>query len=501
MNPAAVIYVRVSSEEQVRGTSLATQERDCRAACARLGFSVASVYRDEGKSAKSTVGRDGLAAAVAECQRTGAALVVYKFDRLARNTADALSVRDALLARGCRIVSCTEGEAAASPLAKAMFGMASIFAELDNAQRAERSRRGMAERAEAGGWCFRAPVGFVLARTPAGVPVLAPDERAAPAIRAAFAALADGSARELDAARRIMAGTGCTRKTAYAMLRAPIYKGVLPAGKLGPERAAAFPGLVDAATWDAAQANLSTAQVGIRRMKANPATPLAGVLFCAECGHALVGGFSRGRHGGRHGYYRCPRCGVSIRLDKAEADVRAALRAVADRRDCLAGIQSNLAALEEIEARTKTRNAEIAAARREVTKQEGRLARAREAFVAGSFTLAEFDAFRTEAEARLREARATIATADKWAGRREEFVNALLEIAADPDRILALPPVAVKDALRALCGRVLVTRDKALRFPSDSAVEILRALPSADSAGFNIRALAPPRGIEPRLPG
>jgi len=494
--PAAVLYLRVSSVAQIDGTSLATQERDCRACAARMGLAVRGVYRDEGRSAKSTVGRDGLAAAVAEAERCAGVLVVYKFDRLARNAADALQVRDALVAKGARIVSATEGEATASPMAKAIYGMASIFAELDNAQRAERSRRGMQERADAGGWCFRAPVGFVLARTAAGVPVLAPDERTAPAIRAAFAALAEGTATELAAARAIESGAGCTRKTAYAILRAPVYKGVLPAGKLGPERAAAFPGLVNAATWDAAQANLSTSQIGIKRMNANPSTPLVGVLFCAECGKRMVGGFSRGRHGARFGYYRCPRCGVSVRLDKAEAEVRAALRVVADCRDFLALVRANLAALEEAEARTATRNAELAAARREVTKQEARLARAREAFVAGSFSLAEFDAFRTEAEARLREARATIATVDKWEGRRAEFVDALLEIAADPDRVLALQPVAVKDALRALCGRVTVGRDKVLRFPPDSTVEVLRAL-ATDGVSISARMGCQRAKVEP----
>jgi site-specific DNA recombinase len=148
---AAVLYLRVSSAEQVAGTSLATQERDCRAAASRAGLAVRAVYRDEGKSAKSVVGRDGLAAAVAEAERCAGVLVCYKFDRLARNAADAIQVRDALVARGCRILSATEGDATASPIAKAIFGMASIFAELDNAQRAERSRRGMAERADAGG--------------------------------------------------------------------------------------------------------------------------------------------------------------------------------------------------------------------------------------------------------------------------------------------------------------------------------------------------------------
>ena len=75
--------------------------------------------------------------------------------------------------------------------------------------------------------------------------------------------------------------------------------------------------------------------------------------------------------------------------------------------------------------------------------------------------------------------------------RRGEMLDALLVIAADPSRILALPPLAAKDALRALCGKVTVGRDKLLRFPSESSVEVLRAIAPADGAGFNLRELAP----------
>lgn len=490
MNPA-VLYVRVSSAEQVAGTSLATQERDCRAACARLGLEVRAVFRDEGKSAKSTVGRDGLAAAIAEAERCKGVLVVHKFDRLARNTRDALTVRDTLLARGCRILSASEGDAAESPFTKAMFTMASAFAELDNSIRAERSRQGMKERADAGGWCFAAPVGFRLSRNERGVPVLAADEERAPAIRAAFAALADGTATELAAVRSIMEGARCCRKTAYGILRAPIYKGVLPAGKLGPERPAAFPGLVAPEVWDAAQANLSTVQVGIKRMNANPSTPLVGVLHCAECGHKLVGGFSRGRHGARFGYYRCPKCGVSVRIDEAERQVRDALEVVARCKDFLALVRTNLRTIDELENRPEKIRAEEAEARRTIARQTARLNRARDAFVDGLFTREEFDALRVECELKLADARAVIGTRAKWEGRREEMLDALLVIAADPSRILALPPLAAKDALRALCGRVTVGRDKVLRFPAESSVEVLRAVAPADGAGFNLRELAP----------
>jgi DNA invertase Pin-like site-specific DNA recombinase len=456
-----------------------------------LGLEVRAVFRDEGKSAKSTVGRDGLAAAMNECKRTGAALVVYKFDRLARNAADALTVRDALTASGARIISATEGEATASPMAKAIFGMASIFAELDNAQRAERSRRGMAARAEAGGWCFRAPLGFVTARSAAGVPILAPDEETAPAIREAYAALAAGEIDATGAVRRIMVETGCEKSTAYSALRSPLYAGRLPAGRLtgGKVREAAFPGLVDGATFDAAQLRLGSQKVGEVKMKENPLTPFVGVLHCAECGRRLVGGLSRGRHGGKFGYYRCLKCrGVSIPFADAEAQLRAGLEIVAASRDFLELVRANLRGLDAAECRAETERAELAAARRTISREEARLARAREAFVAGSFTLAEFDAFRTESEERLREARAVIVSREKWTERREEFIDALMVVARDPSAILRLPATPLRDALRALCGRVTVGKDKRLVFPEDSTVAVLRAI---KAGGFDNHELAP----------
>jgi hypothetical protein len=66
-SPSAVIYTRVSSDAQVDGTSLGTQLDACRACAARLGLAVLSEHEDAGKSARSTVGRDALAAAEARC--------------------------------------------------------------------------------------------------------------------------------------------------------------------------------------------------------------------------------------------------------------------------------------------------------------------------------------------------------------------------------------------------------------------------------------------------
>lgn len=47
----AVIYIRVSSDLQVKGTSLESQEAECRLWCQRNGYEVARVFVDAGESA------------------------------------------------------------------------------------------------------------------------------------------------------------------------------------------------------------------------------------------------------------------------------------------------------------------------------------------------------------------------------------------------------------------------------------------------------------------
>ena len=49
----AAIYIRVSSEEQVQGYSLDAQERAGRMYCEMHGWEVVSLYRDEGRSART----------------------------------------------------------------------------------------------------------------------------------------------------------------------------------------------------------------------------------------------------------------------------------------------------------------------------------------------------------------------------------------------------------------------------------------------------------------
>lgn len=94
--PAAICYVRVSTDEQATtGHSLDAQEAACRAYCALRGFTVAAVIVDAGVSGGTPLAaRPGGSQALAELARKAGPrhVVCVKLDRAFRSAADCLAV-------------------------------------------------------------------------------------------------------------------------------------------------------------------------------------------------------------------------------------------------------------------------------------------------------------------------------------------------------------------------------------------------------------------------
>ena len=89
----ALIYIRVSSEEQVQNYSLGTQEEICRREAKFKGYEVVEVFREEGRSAKTILGRPELLRLLDYCRKNKkeiGAIIVYRLDRLSRKTEDFL---------------------------------------------------------------------------------------------------------------------------------------------------------------------------------------------------------------------------------------------------------------------------------------------------------------------------------------------------------------------------------------------------------------------------
>src|SRR5437867_292135 len=86
LKTGAVIYCRVSTDDQLDNFSIETQERACREFCGREGFMVSQAFQ-EARSAK-TAERPRFQAMIAHCQKHRkeiAAVIVYAVSRFARS--------------------------------------------------------------------------------------------------------------------------------------------------------------------------------------------------------------------------------------------------------------------------------------------------------------------------------------------------------------------------------------------------------------------------------
>lgn len=103
----ALIYVRVSSGEQVtEGNSLVTQEKICRTKAEKLGL-IPVIFREEGESAK-TINRPKLKEMMVYAAKNKThvdCIVLYRIDRLSRDVGDYLSLKRYFNGLHIRIVS------------------------------------------------------------------------------------------------------------------------------------------------------------------------------------------------------------------------------------------------------------------------------------------------------------------------------------------------------------------------------------------------------------
>ena len=110
MKNEAVIYLRVSTQEQTKNLSLPTQRDACRAYCEREGLVVAREFTEAGESAK-TADRLQLQELLKYCRqrrRHIASVVVYNVSRFSRNTNTHTALRALLKTFEINLRSVTE---------------------------------------------------------------------------------------------------------------------------------------------------------------------------------------------------------------------------------------------------------------------------------------------------------------------------------------------------------------------------------------------------------
>jgi site-specific DNA recombinase len=131
----AVIYARFSPRPNAEDCDSVEKQRDrCRSYCKAHGYDVIAEQDDEDMSGGRADNRPGLQAAIALACKAKAVLVVYKLDRLARNTRDALEVLERLQKSKADLAFVVEEINSRSPMGKFFFTKLAAFAELEREQ-------------------------------------------------------------------------------------------------------------------------------------------------------------------------------------------------------------------------------------------------------------------------------------------------------------------------------------------------------------------------------
>lgn len=313
----AVIYLRVSTEEQVDNYSLETQENICRKEAERRELEVVQIFRDEGRSAKTIAGRDALIEMLEFCRRykkeIGAA-IVYRLDRISRQTADYLAIRKKLAECDVTLISATE-PTGNSPTEKFIETMLAGFAQMDNDVRSERSKNGMRARFMSGLSNGFVPLGY---SSENGYPIKDPEKF--DKVRKGWDLMLTGtkSLRELSV---ILAEDGLTGKrlggkncplrpqTLNKIFRNKFYAGKIISKKYGMEVQGQHPPMVTEEQFYKVQAILDGRNVNLasplaKRNVDNPDFPLRRLVKCSKCGSSLTGGWCKG-HSKKYAFYFC----------------------------------------------------------------------------------------------------------------------------------------------------------------------------------------------------
>ncbi len=341
----AIIYLRVSTEEQVDNFSLDTQEDICRKEAEKRGYAIVDIFREEGRSAKTIAGRPVLIKMLEYCRKNKEkiqAVFTYRLDRISRQTSDYLAIRKKLAEKEVNIISATEptGE---SPTEKLVETILAGFAQLDNDIRGERARNGLRARFLSGMICGKAPLGYVLS---GGFAVKDPETW--DKMKKAWDLIATGN-KSLSEMAKVMNEWGLQEthgKKKYNMraqstqriFRNKFYMGAITSPKYPEEVRGQHVPMITEQHFYKVQAILDGRSVTKyalhkRDRDINAEFPLRRIIKCGICNIGLTAGWSKGKNA-RYPYYRCSAdCTKSIKRDELEIALMELLKKITPQKE------------------------------------------------------------------------------------------------------------------------------------------------------------------------
>lgn len=328
----AIIYIRVSSKEQLEGTSLESQEKECRKYAKKHGLKIAenALFIEKGESAKYAdrpVLQDMLKY-VKDNKNSVDTLLIWKIDRLARNLGDYYGIKVALARYEVKIISTTE-PIEDDPVGRFLEAILAAAAQFDNEIRAIRTITGMRTRVEQGGWPHQAPYGYIKKQGAYGISRVMIDKEKAPRVTRFLTEFATGKysvqeAVDLAFKYKITTKTGGKRSWQQTkdMLINPIYAGFVKTKLTEKMKKGRHQALISEDTY------LKNVEIvsGTKRpyvLHGDELYPLRKFLVCSRCKKFATASSPRGRSGKYYPKYHCTSamCKAKVTGKPASEDV------------------------------------------------------------------------------------------------------------------------------------------------------------------------------------
>ncbi len=309
-----VIYCRVSSKEQVEGTSLESQEAACREYASRNSIAVLKVFIERGESAKFA-DRTQLLELLEFCrdrQNAVTVLLVWKVDRLARNVGDHFSITTSLKKQGIQVISATE-PIDAKPEGKLLETILAGFAQFDNDLRAARTVQGMRRKIQEGIFPWKPPFGYRTINQRGSKKTMpdVPDQPVFGLLQRAWREFATGIYTKAELLREMTAwgvrtqdGRPILKQSLDKMLRDPFYAGIIRDPWSDKEYVGRHLPLVSREVFSQIQLVIEGRNRSLRHKKVRVEFPLRHFARCTACNGHLTGSLSRGRSR-YYPYYHC----------------------------------------------------------------------------------------------------------------------------------------------------------------------------------------------------
>ncbi len=314
MKRRAIIYTRVSTDEQNNGYSPADQKDKLYRYCENNNIDIVGFYHDD-ESGK-TFNRPEWLNIVAFIKKNRGYvdnIIFLKWDRFSRNVAEAyITIRD-LKKLGIEPQAIEQPLDFEIPESKIMLAIYLAAPEVDNDRRALNIFHGIRRGKKEGRWLGNCLRGYINTRDANNRPIIAQEGgKQEKLVKTAFSEFATGLYGIEELRHKLYKeGLKCNRNSFWMLLRNKGYIGkvFVPAFKTEPAIwvNGAHEALVNEQTFYTVQDILEGRRNNIptKFKTVRDDFPLRGFLACPRCGHTLTASISTGKSGAKFPYYHC----------------------------------------------------------------------------------------------------------------------------------------------------------------------------------------------------